>query len=187
MQLIKLCEECRVHLTIMGSGLVYTNNKEIYDEEDKPDLINKVYTKYRVNLENILRTGIYNNVLYLRILYPCSFDNHEKCFYSKMKKRGMEGIVYNIDVPLTIIPYLFPKIPKLLDKNTIGILNFVNKGKINLIELLSYSDITNINIKEPEDNISNYELDVKKLENILEEDVLDIVECLSGIPTLNNR
>ena len=167
--LMKLCDECNVHLTIFGSGLVYKNHQDIYTEDDVPDLTTKVYTKYRVALEEIIRDNIYPNVLYLRILYPCTFDDHPKCFFSKMRHRAFVGCVHNVDVPLTIVPDLFPMIPKILDANTTGVLNFVNEGTIKLPRLLSMKNIECKEIREPDESSmgSGYALCSKKLRGII--------------------
>lgn len=155
LELMRITNECNVHLTILGSGLVYNGEKENYNEEDIPNLYSNVYSKFRIYLENIIREEIYKNVLYLRILYPITFDNHPKCFLRKTKEREMKGLLNDINVCITIVPELFPKIPILLEKNKIGIYNFVNKGNINLYDMI-YKKIN---------NKKGYVLDISKLEN----------------------
>jgi dTDP-4-dehydrorhamnose 3,5-epimerase-like enzyme/dTDP-4-dehydrorhamnose reductase len=128
---LNLMDACRdVHLTILGSGMVYTGQKSMYTEEDAPDLTTKVYCKWRVALEKVLRP----NVLYLRIIYPCTFDGHPKCFYQKM--RGRRESVHDVAVPLTIVPSLFPKLPELIESGETGTFNFVNEGTISLKNLI---------------------------------------------------
>jgi 3,5-epimerase/4-reductase len=171
LQLMKLCEECNVHLTIFGSGMVFTGTQDQYSEHDAPDLINKVYSRYRVELEKTIH--LFPNVLYLRILYPCSLDNNPKCFVMKMKSRTK--CVHNVDVSLTIISELFPHIPTLLNKNTTGVLNFVNKGKISLPRLLELHGTECDKIVEPENSFgSGYGLSCDRLEKILEIKVSDV-------------
>jgi 3,5-epimerase/4-reductase len=188
LELMKLCNEYNVHLTIFGSGLVYTNVKNEYTEDDIPDLNTKVYTRYRINLEELIRKNIYNNILYLRIIYPCSFDDHPKCFFSKMKERAKNGSVHNVFAPLTIIPELFPLIPNILSCNISGILNFVNDEKIYLKDLLNLGNIS-CNVIEPDiSNVrSEYKLNTDKLKkygNIIS--VYDAAKkYLAAIPALN--
>lgn len=142
LKLMQLCDECKVHLTIFGSGLVYSGQtKQLYTEDDDPDCADRIYSYYRVALENIIRRNMYTNILYLRIMYPCTFDGNPKCFLSKMKQRSLEGTVHDVSVPITIVPDLFPKIPYLLDINTTGILNFVNEENISLERLLKLCKI----------------------------------------------
>jgi len=129
LNLMDVCKD--VHLTILGSGLVYTGKKTLYTEDDPPDLTTKVYCRWRVALEKVLRP----NVLYLRIIYPCTFDGHPKCFYQKMLAR--RDSVHDTVVPLTVIPSLFPRLPKLIESGDTGIFNFVNEGTISLVDLIS--------------------------------------------------
>lgn len=129
---LNLMEACRdlAHLTIFGSGLVYTGAKTWYTEEDAPDLESRVYCKWRARLEQALQP----NVLYLRIIYPCTFDGHPKCFWTKMN--GRRESVHDVSVPLTIVPSLFPELPKLIEGGASGIYNFVNEGTISLKEFV---------------------------------------------------
>jgi 3,5-epimerase/4-reductase len=163
--LIKLCERLNTHCTIFGSGLVYSGIKNLYTEEDKPDLVSRVYSKWRVEFEKII--PFYKNVLYLRILYPITFDNHEKCFLTKMLQRT--GSVNNSEVSITIVPDMFPLISNLCEKNITGVYNFVNKGSITLPELLSiYSEKKNrLDIHINDSEKKGYKLSTEKLENIM--------------------
>jgi nucleoside-diphosphate-sugar epimerase len=175
--LMDCCKKRDIHTTIFGSGLVYSGSKKTYTEEDKPDLTSKVYSKWRCELEKVI--PFYKNVLYLRILYPITFDSHEKCFLTKMLQRT--NSVNNISVSITVVNDLFNKISLLCSKNIVGIYNFVNKGSIKLPDLLKiYSDKKdkkiNINVVSTEKNKEGYELSTEKLEAIV--DILNIKEAL---------
>lgn len=126
LNLMEICKD--VHLTIFGSGAVYSGAKTRYTEDDPPDFESKVYSKYRVLLERNLKP----NVLYLRIMYPCTFDGHPKCFYQKML--GRKGNIHDASVSITSVPHLFPLIPDLV--NHTGIFNFVLKGPVSLKRLV---------------------------------------------------
>lgn len=136
LNLMQVCEDIGAHLTIFGSGMVYTGNKATYTEDDEPDLVSRVYCKWRVALEKVLRP----NVLYLRIIYPCTFDGHPKCFYQKMLAR--KASVHDVSVPLTVVPSLFPKLPELIETGTTGIFNFVNQGTVPLKDLIGAEQVT---------------------------------------------
>lgn len=110
--LIELCKELNVHLTYFGSCL----------NDGKT-----VYSKWRKELEN----HIHGNVLYFKIMYPCTFDGHEKCFAAKMKNR----IPDNKRVTITKVNELFPLLPDIIKSNICGIYNLVSPGTIHLSEL----------------------------------------------------
>ena len=129
LDMLNLMEVCKnVHLTIFGSGAVYSGLKSEYSEDDLPDFNTKIYSKYRILLEQNLKS----NVLYLRIMYPCAFNGDPKCFHQKMMNR--KGNVHDVSVSITSIPHLFPCIPDL--KNCTGVFNFVLDGTISLKKLV---------------------------------------------------
>jgi dTDP-4-dehydrorhamnose reductase len=172
LNLMQLCETLKVHLTIFGSGLVFDGKKEIYTEEDVPNLTNRVYTKLRCELENKLH--LFPNTLYLRILYPCTFDGHPKCFYTKTKSRADN--INDVKVPLTIVPYLFKYIPEIIESGTVGILNFTNNGNVSLVKLLELSNIEyTINNSN---NSNNYKLSTNLLESILHKKIENVEEII---------
>ena len=146
---MEVCKD--VHLTIFGSGAVYTGTKALYTEDDPPDFDSKVYSKYRIMLEKMLKP----NVLYLRIMYPCTFDGHPKCFYQKML--GRKGSVHAARVSITSVPDMFPHISTLAESGSTGIYNFVVDGAVSLTDL----------VNDPSPNSEcprgNYELSAKKL------------------------
>lgn len=166
--IMRLTKRLEKHLIIFGSGGVFTGKKESYSEVDFPDSTTMVYPKWRAELEKTL--CFYPNILYLRIIYPCTLDGDSKCFLTKML--GRTANVHDIPVSLTIVPSLFPLIPHLCEKNITGILNFVNRGTLRLPEILEiYSDtIKEITFKiNTEGNArGNYRLDTTKLESHVE-------------------
>ena len=126
LNLMRIAEEHRAHLTIFGSGAVYTGAKARYTETDPVDLDTKVYCKYRCWLER----HVNDQVLYLRIMYPCTFDGDPKCFRTKMQKR--RETVHDGAVSITPVPDLFPLLPDLIERNVTGIFNFVSDGTVPL-------------------------------------------------------
>jgi dTDP-4-dehydrorhamnose 3,5-epimerase-like enzyme/dTDP-4-dehydrorhamnose reductase len=133
LNLMKTARECGAHLTIFGSGAVYTGTKDRYDESDRPDMETKVYCKLRCWLERHVTEG----VLYLRIMYPCTFDGDPKCFRSKMLVR--KDTVHTGAVSITPVPDLFPHLPVLIEQGVSGIFNFVSKGTVSLKTLAGVS------------------------------------------------
>ena len=144
---LKLCEitkRMNIHLTLLGSGSIFNG---LFDEKNQPKLITyseqstceKNNSMYYLKCRNILEDSLdlYSNVLYLRIQYPVSLTENSKCFMNKMITR-LES-VHEQSVNITYVPNLFPLlISTILEKNTTGILNFVNPNSIKLSELLDW-------------------------------------------------
>jgi dTDP-4-dehydrorhamnose 3,5-epimerase-like enzyme/dTDP-4-dehydrorhamnose reductase len=126
LNLMRTSRECGVHLTIFGSGAVYTGAKERYTEDDQPEYDTKVYCRLRCWLERHVTEG----VLYLRIMYPCTFDGDPKCFRTKMLAR--KDTVHDGAVSVTPVPDLFPHLPTLIEGRVSGIFNFVSDGTVSL-------------------------------------------------------
>lgn len=165
------CHKLGIHLTIYVSGSMYLSGYN--DENVEPDNKNTYYTKCRILLEESLKC--YDNILLLRIQYPISFTDNEKCFLNKMKSRLNN--VLNVDVNLTIIPDLFRHIPTLIEFNHTGIYNFVNKGSISLPNLLKLCNITDFNVIEDKSKQLGL-LDTTKLEKIIF-NVQDVTKSIS--------
>ncbi len=160
LNLMRICKKFDVHLTIFGSGLVYTGiGMGSYTENDEPDFTEKVYTRYRIQLEQA--TKLFPNVLYLRIIFPVTLDGHAKCFLSKLKTRAMN--VHDISVPLTVVPSLFPQIPLMLHNGLVGVYNFVNDGVAALTWLLDQSGTRWALAENATTKRGNFALDVTKL------------------------
>jgi dTDP-4-dehydrorhamnose 3,5-epimerase-like enzyme/dTDP-4-dehydrorhamnose reductase len=177
LNLMELTESLKVHLTIYGTGLLYdtTNEKAIYVEQDPPNLANSVYVRLRVELESKLR--LYSNTLCLRVLFPCTGDGHEKCFLTKMK--GRTSSVHNISVAMTVVPDLFPFIPKIIEAGTIGPLNFVNSGTVFLPELLSIFNVTHV-VTNSEAK-QGVELSTSRLSQIIGQPTLTVQGALKNL------
>lgn len=133
-----ICKRLGIHLTICGSGLIFKGDKT-YTEEDEGNLTDLYYSYVRIFLEKEVKK--YNNILYLRILYPISGDGNPKCFYTKLLMRT--NSIHKKRVNITTIP-LFELLPKMLENNEVGIFNFVNKNTIFLHEIL---DMEKVNYK----------------------------------------
>ena len=102
-------------------------------------MIEKNNSKYYLKCRNILEDSLelYSNVLYLRIQYPVALTENPRCFMNKMLTRL--DSVHDQYVNITYLPNLFPLlISTILEKNTKGILNFVNPDPIRLSVLLDW-------------------------------------------------
>ena len=166
LKLAKICKDLGIHLTIYGSGLIY-KNKGIYNESVVPNLEDFYYSKVRIMLEKDLD---YKNVLYLRILYPISGDNHEKCFINKIKTRL--NTVHDIKINCTVLQDLIPGMFNLIENNKTGIYNFTNPGLISIPEIINIiDDKLKFNIEKtideyPELNISKLKLELPSIKDI---------------------
>jgi dTDP-4-dehydrorhamnose reductase len=167
-----MCKELGIHLTILGSAQVYDGEK-YFTEDDKPNFDLLFYSRMRILLEDVIRNVYENDVLYLRIVYPITLDGNEKCFLEKIKTRKHN--IHNTSVSLTIVPSLFPKIKQLIDKNTVGILNFTNEGSITLENLLKMFNEKCVISKE-KSNRGECKMDVTRLKKII--DVESIEDAL---------
>jgi dTDP-4-dehydrorhamnose reductase len=127
LQLIQICKELGIHLTILGSGAVFDGDK-MFSETDKANYTGTFYSKSRVVLENIIHDAYIHDVLYLRILYPITGDGNPKCFLEKLKTRTEN--IHNTRITATVIPSLFPKLQGIMEHRLTGILNFVNEKEI---------------------------------------------------------
>jgi len=170
LQLIHICKELGIHLTIIGSALVY-NGDTYFNEEDKPNYHDMFYSHTRILLEDVIKNVYSNDVLYLRMIYPICGNGHEKCFLEKLKTRSEN--IHNADVSLTIIPSLFPKICTLLDDKVTGIFNFTNEGSLTLSQILDVFGIDH-KVSTEKSNRGECKLDISKLkEYVPVENILD--------------
>ena len=152
LKLAKICKDLGIHLTIYGSGLIY-KNKGIYNESVVPNLEDFYYSKVRIMLEKDLD---YKNVLYLRILYPISGDNHEKCFINKIKTRL--NTVHDIKINCTVLQDLIPGMFNLIENNNIEEGTIIDdKFKFNIEKTID---------EYPELNISKLKLELPSIKDI---------------------
>lgn len=141
LNLCQITKKLNIHLTLLGSGSVFNGGFNSYGEQimiefDEDSKINKNNNKFYLKCRNILENTLelYENVLFLRIQYPIALNDNPKCFMNKMLTRL--NSVHDQYVNITFIPNLFPLLSEIIEKNTISILNFVNKNPIKLTELL---------------------------------------------------
>lgn len=163
LNLIHLCKEMGIHLTIIGSGAVYNGDK-LFTETDEPNFKGSFYSKCRVILEEIIRSTYMEDVLYLRILYPITADKNSKCFIEKLKSRASN--IHNTRITVSILPLLLPELQSILDQKITGILNFVNDGVTSPSELLSMLNIEH-KVSHEKTNRGTCCLDTSKLKEYI--------------------
>lgn len=137
--ILNLCNEYNIHCTILGSGMIFktnlnNNSANIKYSINTGDLgdNNHYYSYCRILLEEQIKP--FKNYLYLRINYP--FNNkikNEKNLLHKLLFKYPN--IENIDLSISNLNSLIPKLPIMIENNEVGVFNFVNKNKINIYDL----------------------------------------------------
>lgn len=128
--LAKICREKNIHLTVLGTGDIFTSDK-FYDENDVGNFNKNFYCESKIYLENIIKN--YKNVLYLRINYPISDLPSDKNLLTKLIKYEC---IDSIEISITYLDNLIPILLKMIENNETGVVNFINDGTMNIIEIL---------------------------------------------------
>tara|TARA_Y100000389_G_C17470338_1_gene529934 strand:+ start:1507 stop:2757 length:1251 start_codon:yes stop_codon:yes gene_type:complete len=175
--LAKICNDLKIHLTVIGSGGIF-KDKGIKKETDNGDYFESFYSECRIYLENLIKN--YENVLYLRVNYPISSDNNEKNLMVKLAKYDK---IANTEMSVTCLDTLVPLLSKIIENRETGIFNFVNPGTINLIDIKkSYNKKHNI-----EDTFSIIEnkdrpcplLDTQRIEKYQAKDIEESIKLVN--------
>ena len=183
LELCKICKNLGIHLTLFGSGLIYSyddhNPSKRFSENDETNNYNTFYTKCRIVLEKQIE-ALYDNVLNLRIIYPISLTNNPKCFLNKLLTRTEN--IHKVQVNITFLPQLFPFIPELLENNTTGNVNFVSSGSLYLHEIIDIYNMkkkSNIKYKLIHSKPSCGLLDNTKFQKAVTKNIKDIKHILN--------
>ena len=160
--LAHLCREKNIHLIIIGSGAIFTDDK-FYNEYDEGNYYGNFYSKCRIFLENIVKN--YENVLYVRINYPISKNISPRNLITKLL--SYENIENNY-ITLTYLDELIPILIKIIEDKETGICNLVNKDAISLNEIIQiYEKTSNLSLNkkiiEKNSNRSGSKLEQGKL------------------------
>lgn len=124
--LAEICDELNIHLTIFTTDFLQYNTKNEINEN--PTSL----------LEICLKD--YKNILILRLGYCITLDDNKICILNDAT--NLNDMFINI----TIIPDLFYHLSFIIEKNTIGILNFANKNNIKISHLIDFMKIRKYNI-----------------------------------------
>jgi len=128
--LAKLCNDKNIHLTTIGSGGIFQNDK-YYSEDAEGNFDSNFYSKCRIYLENMIKN--YKNVLLLRVNYPISSISSNKNLLTKLLTYDR---IDETEFSVTYIDELFPKLVDMIDNRETGICNFVNDGAISPAKIL---------------------------------------------------
>ena len=174
--LADICKKYNIHLTILGSGGIFENDK-YYSESEEGNFHGNFYGECRITLEKMIKN--YPNVLYLRINYPISKYHSNKNLLTKIL--GYKRID-NISLTITCIDDLFPILLEMIENNETGITNFVNPGEISLVSILEiynrykfHSFVVNNGVMVEDNKRSVSKLECEK---ILEYNPLDVFEAV---------
>jgi dTDP-4-dehydrorhamnose 3,5-epimerase-like enzyme/dTDP-4-dehydrorhamnose reductase len=130
MTMAKICNDKNIHLTILGSGGIFKNDKS-YSECDEGNFDLNFYSKSRIYLENMVKN--YKNVLYTRINYPiCNYKSEKNLLTKLLKYTKIDDTRFSI----TCIDDLFPKLIDMIDNNETGVCNLVNEGFISPVKIM---------------------------------------------------
>lgn len=135
--ILNLCNEYNIHCTLIGSGAIFkscNDPKYSYNVGDLND-DNNYYSKCRIILEEQIKP--FKNCMLLRVNYPLSFEQNSlknpKNLINKLLKYDK---IENISLSVTNLDSMCPIISNMIENKEIGIFNFVNKGQINLKDLI---------------------------------------------------
>jgi dTDP-4-dehydrorhamnose 3,5-epimerase-like enzyme/dTDP-4-dehydrorhamnose reductase len=128
--LAKLCNDRNIHLTTIGSGGIFQNDK-YYSESDEGNFESNFYSKCRIYLENMIKK--YKNVLHLRVNYPISGIASSKNLLTKLLAYNK---INDIEFSITYVDELFPKLIDMINNRETGVCNFVSDGAISPVKIL---------------------------------------------------
>ena len=181
LMLIKICNELNIHLTMIGDGGIFSGQK-IFSENDRGNNLENFHKESTIYFENLLRK--YQNVLYLRINKPISYDNHIKNLIIELSSQDK---IFNIETSVTCLDTLVPLIPNIIESNQIGIFNFVNPGNIKLSDIRKVFDKIMSIDKQYEiiENESKCLLNTKKIEKFNPPNIYQsVVYCVQNLKKL---
>lgn len=149
--ILNLCNEYNIHCTLIGSATIFKSCKDPKYSYDVGDLNddNNYYSKCRIILEEQIKP--FKNCMLLRINYPLSFKTeyltNSKNLITKLVNYNK---IENISLSVSNLDSLCSLISKMIENNENGIFNFVNKGQINLKDLIEIiNEKLNKNLNKP--------------------------------------
>jgi len=180
--LAKLCNDRNIHLTTIGSGGIFQNDKS-YSESDEGNFESNFYSKCRIYLENMIKK--YKNVLYLRVNYPISGITSSKNLLTKLLSYNK---INDVEFSITYIDELFPKLIDMIDSRETGVCNFVSDGAISpvkILEIYNKHKQKTFEIEKSEDSTRSYaklevgllkKYNVTKVEDAVERCVIEYIK-----------
>ena len=180
MILANFCQNNKIHFTYLGTGCIYTYDKE-YNESKKfkeyslPNFFGSNYSIVKGYTNNLIQN---TDALHLRIRMPITSYKNPRNFITKITTYEK---ICSIPNSMTVLDELIPIAVHMIKENIRGTFNFTNPGVIEHNEILQmYKDIvdtkfnwSNFSIEEQDKVLlskrSNNHLDTTKLENTFEE------------------
>lgn len=132
--ILNICNEYNIHCTLIGSGAIFKNSLIPKYSTDCGDLINNnnYYAESRILLEKLIIP--FKNCLLLRINYPLSSIQNNKNLLNKLINYKE---IEKINLSVTILDSLIPKLPLMIENNETGVFNFINKNQLNIAEFIT--------------------------------------------------
>jgi len=195
LNLFDICEIKEVPCLLMGTGCIYSYEKEGkfamgsgigFKEEDTPNFHGSYYSHTKALMDEMVRVTDYKYALLLRLRLPIGGDLNPRSLITKLL-----GYKYLVDIPnsCSVLPNLLPVALKMMRDGRRGVYNFTNHGTLSHNEIMGlYRDIVDPtyswkNFSEEEQNKvvlakrSNNYLDTTKLKEQYPE-VKDAKEAL---------
>lgn len=127
LNIVEYAARVPARIIVLGTGFVFTDGTD-----EHPSLDNSIHNpqpNFYCCLRSIVETTIlsYNNTLVLRVNYPTTSDLDPRGMFGKVSKMNK---VHQVPFSTTIVPDLFPRLPKLIESDYCGAINFVNTGSV---------------------------------------------------------
>lgn len=171
-----LCKKYDIHFTYMGTGCIFTysEEKDIFDEEDKPNFFGSSYSIVKGFTDRLMHF-FNDSVLNVRIRMPIVGHHHPRNFITKIVNYEK---ICSIENSMTVLDDLIPILIDMIMNKVTGTINLTNPGVISHNEILEmykkYVDPkkkwVNFSIDDQSKILlsarSNNELDVTKLQDM---------------------
>ena len=122
--LMKLCSDRNIHLTYLGTGCIFSYEKDTdpeFTEESKPNFFGSAYSTVKGFTDQISK--LYPNVLNVRIRMPCHPNDCPKNFISKIIRYPK---ILNTINSMTVLPDLLPYLIESIQSSRTGTIDLVN-------------------------------------------------------------
>jgi len=131
--LAQICSVLNIQHIYLGTGCIYTytNEKKIFNDDDKPNFFGSSYSIMKGYTDQEIRN--YRNTLNLRIRMPISYESNERNFIDKIVNYKN---ICSIQNSMTVLDDMFPIIKTMILKNIVGSYNLTNPGTIEHNEIL---------------------------------------------------
>lgn len=188
--LATICDKQNIHFIYLGTGCIYTytDDKQMFTEEDKPNFFGSGYSTVKGYTDQVLRN--FNNTLQLRIRMPIS-----KLISGRNLIDKLQGYTNICSIPnsMTVLDDMWPIIDKMIEEKEKGVYNLTNPGTAEHDWILQkYKTLFNsthswnlISYEEQKKYIksdrSNNEMDTSKLEHFCDKHNLELLPIQSSI------